>query len=157
MKSNTLVKALPTPSARAASIAFQTAIGITNADRAQKGEKTFLVAPLVYRNVTIQSARYLPPSKTEMMGASLPGVLDRIRAALAEHEVRLLAIDDGSTDGTRAGLTGLEGRRQFRDRPKIAGQAGQVVEDEELRIGQIRALESAIDPGHQALFGVTQP
>ena len=45
-----------------------------------------------------------------------------------------------------AGLTGLEGRRQFRDRPKIAGQAGQVIEDHELGIGQVGAFECAVDP-----------
>ena len=40
---------------------------------------------------------------------SLPGVLDRIRAALAGHEVTFLAVDDGSTDGTAAGLAAIDG------------------------------------------------
>lgn len=35
---------------------------------------------------------------------SVPGLLARVRQALDGHEVRLLAIDDGSTDGTREGL-----------------------------------------------------
>ena len=50
----------------------------------------------------------LPFFNEEALLPSLPGVFDRIRAALGEHEVRLLAIDDGSTDGTRAGLVGLD-------------------------------------------------
>jgi glycosyltransferase involved in cell wall biosynthesis len=39
----------------------------------------------------------------------LPDVLGRIRAALREHEVRLLAVDDGSTDATAAGLARVPG------------------------------------------------
>ena len=40
---------------------------------------------------------------------SLPGLLDRVREALERHEVRLLAIDDGSTDGTADGLARIAG------------------------------------------------
>ena len=39
----------------------------------------------------------------------LPAVCARIREALAGHELRLLAIDDGSTDGTTAGLAAIGG------------------------------------------------
>ncbi|MCZ6787419.1 MAG: hypothetical protein O7E54_09675, partial [Planctomycetota bacterium] len=77
-------------------IAFQTAIGITNADRAQKGEKTFLVAPVVYKNVTIQSARYLPPSKMEMMGSDGMPARFNVAPSLAvvdDHIVFASALD----------------------------------------------------------------
>lgn len=40
---------------------------------------------------------------------SLPGLLDRVRGALDGHDVRLLAIDDGSTDGTAQGLARIAG------------------------------------------------
>ncbi len=46
----------------------------------------------------------LPFYNEEALLASLPGVLDRLRAALSDHEVRILAVDDGSRDGTAAGL-----------------------------------------------------
>lgn len=39
----------------------------------------------------------------------LPAVFGRVREALAGHDVRLLAVDDGSTDGTAAGLAALDG------------------------------------------------
>ncbi|MDH3590480.1 MAG: glycosyltransferase, partial [Planctomycetota bacterium] len=45
----------------------------------------------------------LPFFNEEALLDSLPGTLDRIGAALAAHDVRLLAVDDGSTDGTAAG------------------------------------------------------
>ncbi len=40
---------------------------------------------------------------------SLEDLLGRVRAALEGHEVRLLAIDDGSTDGTAEGLARIRG------------------------------------------------
>jgi dolichol-phosphate mannosyltransferase len=40
---------------------------------------------------------------------SLPALVARVRGALAGHEVRLLAIDDGSTDGTGEGLARTAG------------------------------------------------
>jgi dolichol-phosphate mannosyltransferase len=40
---------------------------------------------------------------------SVPDLLARVRAALKGHEVRLLAIDDGSTDGTSDGLARIPG------------------------------------------------
>jgi len=40
---------------------------------------------------------------------SLPDLLARVRRALEGHEVRLLAVDDGSTDGTGDGLARIEG------------------------------------------------
>ena len=36
-------------------------------------------------------------------------MLERIRVALDGHDVSFLAVDDGSTDGTAAGLAGIEG------------------------------------------------
>jgi glycosyltransferase involved in cell wall biosynthesis len=50
----------------------------------------------------------LPFFNEEALLPSLPAMFDRIRAALEGHEVRLLAVDDGSTDGTRAGLVGCD-------------------------------------------------
>ena len=50
----------------------------------------------------------LPFFNEEALLPSLPGVVQRIHEALHEHEVRLLAVDDGSTDGTRAGLAAFE-------------------------------------------------
>ncbi len=38
----------------------------------------------------------------------LPGLFERIHAALAGHDVDLIAVDDGSTDGTGAGLRALK-------------------------------------------------
>ena len=40
---------------------------------------------------------------------SLEGLVRRVREALRGHEVRLLAVDDGSTDGTSAGLAAIQG------------------------------------------------
>jgi len=40
---------------------------------------------------------------------SLPDLLARVRGALEGHEVRLLAVDDGSTDATADGLARVEG------------------------------------------------
>ena len=40
---------------------------------------------------------------------SVPALLDRVKAALEGHEVRLLAIDDGSTDGTPDALARIQG------------------------------------------------
>jgi dolichol-phosphate mannosyltransferase len=45
---------------------------------------------------------------------SLPGLLDRLRRALAGHDVRLLAIDDGSRDGTADGLARIAGLELLR-------------------------------------------
>jgi glycosyltransferase involved in cell wall biosynthesis len=50
----------------------------------------------------------MPFFNEEALLPSLPALYDRIHAALAGHDVRLLAIDDGSTDGTRAGLIGID-------------------------------------------------
>ena len=49
----------------------------------------------------------LPFYNEEALLPRLPGVVARIRAALEGHEVRLLAVDDGSTDGTRRGLDAI--------------------------------------------------
>jgi len=51
----------------------------------------------------------LPFYDEEALLPALPGVLARVRAALSDHEVRILAVDDGSTDGTAAGLRALDG------------------------------------------------
>lgn len=51
----------------------------------------------------------LPFYNEEALLPGLPATLARIREALAGHEVRLLAVDDGSTDGTRKGLAALPG------------------------------------------------
>jgi dolichol-phosphate mannosyltransferase len=42
---------------------------------------------------------------------SLPGLLDRVRAALPGHDVAFLAVDDGSRDGTGEGLRALPSLR----------------------------------------------
>lgn len=42
---------------------------------------------------------------------SLPGLLARVRAALAGHDVSFLAVDDGSRDGTGEGLRAVPGLR----------------------------------------------
>jgi hypothetical protein len=55
------------------------------------------------------------------------------------------------------GLAGLEGRSQIRHRPSIPGQAGQMVEDEELGIGQLAVLEDAIDPRNQSRLSIGPP
>jgi len=41
--------------------------------------------------------------------SSVPDLLARVRQALEGHDVRLLAIDDGSSDGTGAGLEAIAG------------------------------------------------
>lgn len=46
----------------------------------------------------------LPFYDEEELMPGLPATLERVREALAGHDVRLLAVDDGSTDGTAAGL-----------------------------------------------------
>lgn len=51
----------------------------------------------------------LPFYNEEALLPTLPGTLDRVRAALAPHEVRLLAVDDGSRDGTAAGIASIPG------------------------------------------------
>ena len=56
----------------------------------------------------------MPFFNEEALLPSLPGLLERIGAALAGHEVRLLAIDDGSTDSTPAGLSGIPGLELIR-------------------------------------------
>ena len=56
-------------------------------------------------NVTV----VMPFFQEEALLPALPGVCARVREALAGHEVRLLAVDDGSTDGTGAGLAAIAG------------------------------------------------
>ena len=51
----------------------------------------------------------LPLYNEEALLPGLPEVLERIRAALAGHEVRLICVDDGSSDGTAAGLARIDG------------------------------------------------
>ena len=51
----------------------------------------------------------LPLFNEEALLPGLPSVLSRIRDALSGHEVRLLCVDDGSSDGTAAGLKRIEG------------------------------------------------
>ena len=55
------------------------------------------------------------------------------------------------------GLTGLKRRGQARDRPCFAGQAGQVIEDDELGEGQIGAFEQPIHARHQELLADPDP
>ncbi|MEE8104105.1 MAG: hypothetical protein V3T86_01070 [Planctomycetota bacterium] len=62
-------------------IAFQTTIGIVNAQRAQQGEKPFLIAPEIYAGQVIQSARYLPPDAMEMSGMEGKGLPVRYNIA----------------------------------------------------------------------------
>jgi len=51
----------------------------------------------------------MPFFNEEALLPALPALCDRIREALAGHEVRLLAVDDGSTDGTAKGLAAIAG------------------------------------------------
>ncbi|MHC4547201.1 MAG: glycosyltransferase family 2 protein [Planctomycetota bacterium] len=51
----------------------------------------------------------LPFFNEEELLPELPGVCARVREALAGHEMRLLAVDDGSTDRTAEGLRRIEG------------------------------------------------
>jgi len=51
----------------------------------------------------------LPLYDEEALLPALPALLDRVRATLEGHDVRLLAIDDGSTDGTAEGLARIAG------------------------------------------------
>jgi dolichol-phosphate mannosyltransferase len=51
----------------------------------------------------------LPFFNEQALLPGLPAAFDRIRAALAAHELRLLCVDDGSRDGTAAGLAALAG------------------------------------------------
>ncbi|MHC4932278.1 MAG: glycosyltransferase, partial [Planctomycetota bacterium] len=54
-------------------------------------------------NVTV----VLPFYNEEALLPSVGRLLDHLRKALDGHGVRFLAIDDGSTDGTAAGLAAL--------------------------------------------------
>lgn len=51
----------------------------------------------------------MPFFNEEALLPELPGLCGRVRAALAGHQVELLAVDDGSTDGTAAGLASVDG------------------------------------------------
>jgi dolichol-phosphate mannosyltransferase len=51
----------------------------------------------------------LPFYNEEALLPGLPDLLHRLRAALEGHAVTLLAVDDGSTDATAAGLAGVGG------------------------------------------------
>jgi dolichol-phosphate mannosyltransferase len=51
----------------------------------------------------------LPLFDEEALLPVLPSLCDRVRAALRGHEVTLLAVDDGSTDRTAAGLARVPG------------------------------------------------
>jgi len=51
----------------------------------------------------------LPFYNEEALLPGLPDTFDRIRAALSEHDVRLLCVNDGSSDATAAGLATLDG------------------------------------------------
>jgi dolichol-phosphate mannosyltransferase len=50
----------------------------------------------------------LPFYNEEALIPGLPATLDRIRGALSEHEVRIVCVNDGSSDGTAAGLAALD-------------------------------------------------
>jgi len=56
-----------------------------------------------------------------------------------------------------AGLPRLERRSQSRNSPPLSGQAGQVIEDDELGKGQVGPLERPIDPRHQPLLRGVEP
>jgi len=53
----------------------------------------------------------LPFFNEEALLPRLPATRDAIRAALSGHDVAILCVDDGSRDGTAAGLAALEGVR----------------------------------------------
>ena len=52
-----------------------------------------------------------PLYNEEALLPGLPDVMERIRAALTGHELSFLAVDDGSVDGTAAGLERIDGLR----------------------------------------------
>jgi glycosyltransferase involved in cell wall biosynthesis len=51
----------------------------------------------------------MPFFNEEALLPGVPGLCERVRAALEGHDVELLAVDDGSTDGTAAGLASVAG------------------------------------------------
>lgn len=51
----------------------------------------------------------MPFFNEEALLPGVTGLCERVRAALKGHDVELLAVDDGSTDGTAAGLASIEG------------------------------------------------
>ena len=51
----------------------------------------------------------LPFFDEEALLPFLGGHLERIRSSLGGHSVRVIAVDDGSTDGTAAGLAEIPG------------------------------------------------
>lgn len=51
----------------------------------------------------------MPFFNEEALLPEVPGLCARVRAALEGHDVELLAVDDGSTDGTAAGLASVAG------------------------------------------------
>ena len=55
------------------------------------------------------------------------------------------------------GLPCLQRRGQSGNGPPLSGQAGQVIEDDELGKGQAGPPEGPIDPRHQPLFRGVQP
>ncbi len=59
---------------------------------------------------------------------------------------------EAAEDLRHTGLPGFENRRQTSDRPRFTGQAGQMIEDDELGLGQAGAPEGAIHPCRQALL-----
>jgi dolichol-phosphate mannosyltransferase len=51
----------------------------------------------------------MPFFNEEALLPDVAGLCERVRAALKGHDVELLAVDDGSTDGTAAGLASVAG------------------------------------------------
>ena len=51
----------------------------------------------------------MPFFNEEALLPGVAGLCERMRAALKGHDVELLAVDDGSTDGTAAGLASIAG------------------------------------------------
>jgi dolichol-phosphate mannosyltransferase len=63
----------------------------------------------VYERFLMKLTVVMPFFNEEALLPGVAGLCERVRAALEGHAVELLAVDDGSTDGTAAGLASVAG------------------------------------------------